>query len=174
MSETRNDPALREIAAIFRCHPTMAVAIADRIRQKLGRAVSNADIARVMKTIPQTRLSVDAVVARLEKQSQRKARPTPADSAQATAAAPARKPTLQEQLDKLLADNWRRAKAEKLTPPAMSVSEFVKAVRHYTGSQDAPLRRILKAALILNNKDVMLTPNVVADQVNELASGPEE
>lgn len=174
MSETRNDPALREIAAVFRCHSTMAVAIADRIRQKLGRAVSNADIARVMKTIPPTRLSVDAVVARLEKQSQRKPRPTQADSAPPTAAVQARQPTLQEQLEKLLADNWRRAKAEKLTPPAMSVSEFVKAVRHYTGAKDAPLRRILKAAIILDDKDVVLTPNVVADQVNELASSPEE
>ncbi len=181
--EIKTDPVLRDIAAVFRCHPSMAVAIADRIRERLGRAVSNADIVRVMKTIPPTRLSVDTVIAKLEKQPQRKGRaktapdePPPARAGRAKKdKVPAEKTTLQEQLAALLAANWKRAASEKLTAPNMSVSDFVKAVRNYTGHKDAPLRRILNAAAALDREQVLLTAHVVADRVNELAlHGDEE
>jgi hypothetical protein len=174
MNDVPMDQALAEIAAVFRCHPTMASVIADRIRERFGQPVTNADIVRVMKTIPQTRLSVETVVAKLEKQSQHKRRVKVADESgeprtRKAAAASREKGTLKEQLEELLASNWKRAQANKLASPAMSVEEFVKAVRSFTGHKDAPLRRILNAAVALDHEDVVLSANVVADRVNELA-----
>jgi hypothetical protein len=174
MNDVPMDQALVEIAAVFRCHPTMAGVIADRIRERFGQPVSNADIVHVMKTIPQTRLSVETVVAKLEKQSHHKRRvkavEEPGEPRTRKAAASSReKGTLAEQLEELLTSNWKRAKENKLAPPAMRVDEFVKAVRSFTGHKDAPLRRILKAAAALDQEDVVLSANVVADRVNELA-----
>ncbi len=185
MIENTPDPALREIATVFRCHPDMALAIAERIRQKLGQPVSNADIARVMKSIPPTRLSVEAVVAKLGKRPQRKppvpstpaAKPTRAKRASGSslpADSPREKASLQEQLAGLLTTNWARARAEKLTVPNMSAEKFIKAVRTYTGHKDAPLRRILNAALALDRRDILLTPNVVADKVNDMVMNGDE
>jgi len=186
MTESNNDQTLQDIATVFFCHPSMAVAITDRIREKVGRPVSNEDILRVMKTITPSRLSVDTVVAKLEKLPQRKPRaqaakpargkqagnvsdtPGPATQQDESPAAKRARASLQEQLETVLADNWTRATTEKLATPQMSVGELVKAVRQYTGYKDAPLRRILRAAISLDREDVMLTPNIVADRVNQM------
>ncbi len=164
------DPALQEIATTFRCHPTMAVAIADRIRERLGQPVSNAEIARVMKSIPMARLSIDAVIVKLEQRPSRKTRASAISTGPEDTRPPAApKETLQERLTLLLAENWKRAAANHLPVTEMSTREFLKAVRSYTGHKDAPLRRILKAALALDHEDVVLNPHVVADRVNALA-----
>lgn len=167
------DQALLEIAQVFRCHPTMAGAIADRIRQKLGRPVSNAEIVRVMKRIAPSRLSVDAVVAKLQKQPQRKP-PAGKKPGEPADAAVHERASLEEQLALLLADNWRRAAAENLPTPTLDVDAFVKAVRQYTGHKDSPMRRILRAAAALDREDVVLHPHVVADRVNEMATAGDE
>jgi hypothetical protein len=188
MTENVPDHALQEIATTFRCHSSMAESIANRIRERLGQPVSNAEIARVMKSIPPTRLSIDTVIAKLEKQLQRKPRvPKPpraekppkaprraAKPSAASSPAPRERVSLQDQLAAVLRDNWKRAKAEKLQAPSLDVEEFIKAVRGYTGYKDAPVRRILSAARMLDRKEVLLTPNVVADKVNELATHGDE
>jgi len=76
--------------------------------------------------------------------------------------------TLLEKLLAVLEKNWDRAEAEGLGPDRMSAQAFIDAVYGYTDRREASRKRILQAAKQLDQKDVLLTPALVADVVHEL------
>jgi hypothetical protein len=176
----------KEIAALLRSTEQMADRFVQRVRTRVGEPVLDEEILAAMKKISAKSLSMEKVVAKVQRQlkstrrrTQRatvinqpnRASPNPSDPSAisptprpATASVP-RPQTSKDQLETLLEKNWNRASKEGLRPDRMPAEAFVKAIFQHTDRRVATQRRILQAARQLNADDVVLTPALVADAV---------
>ena len=59
---------IREIAALLRSTEPMAARFAQRVQERVGQPVSNAEILDAMRQMSAKRLSMDKVVAKVRKQ----------------------------------------------------------------------------------------------------------
>jgi hypothetical protein len=183
-------------AKAFRCTPTMAESIVKRVRERVGRDVPMSEMLNAIKKIPPTRLTTDTLVIRLQKNSGIKntsrksddddyddfeiegAVETPAlrtvnsssNSRPRTAsrtAAPKRPTGVNAQIDQVLQKNWTQARALGLNPPNISVDQFVRQTQSTVGEPKPTVARVLTAVQILGKKDVLITPNLAADEIIE-------
>jgi len=72
-----------------------------------------------------------------------------------------------KQIESILAANWGRARKHRLKPPVMTPDLFVKRAQSIAGTPKPTLVRILKSIQKLDRRDVLITPNLVADDINE-------
>jgi hypothetical protein len=180
-------------AKAFRCTPSMAESIVKRIRERVGRDVPMSEMLNAIKKIPPTRLSTDSLVLRLQKNSgtakpTRKANDDDVDNEfepeelEEGEEAPARKapaasrtrstankrPTgLSAQVDEVLQKNWTQARALGMNPPNISVDQFVRQTQSKVGEPKPGVARVLSAVQKLSKKDVLITPNLAADEIIE-------
>ena len=181
-------------AKAFRCTPTMAESIVKRVRERVGREVPMSEMLNAIKKIPPTRLTTDTLVIRLQKNSGLKstarksdddeyddfeaegATETPAlrtansNSRTRTASrtsAPKRPTGVNAQIDQLLQKNWTQARALGLNPPNLSVDQFVRQTQATVGEPKPTVARVLTAVQALSRKDVLITPNLAADEIIE-------
>ncbi len=178
-------------AKAFRCTPSMAEAIVKRIRERVGRDVPMSEMLNAIKKIPPTRLSTDTLVLRLQKNSgtEKPARRVDDDDlddfepeeAEEGEAAPARKtpaartrptsskrPTgISAQIDDVLQKNWTQARALGMNPPNLSADQFVRQTQSKVGEPKPGVARVLTAVQKLSKKDVLITPNLAADEIIE-------
>ena len=180
-------------AKAFRCSPSMAESIVKRIRERVGREVPMSEMLNAIKKIPPTRLSTDSLVLRLQKNAGT-AKPTrkisddevddgfepeeleedeEAPARKAPAAARTRttankRPTgLSAQVDEVLQKNWTQARALGMNPPNISVDQFVRQTQSKVGEPKPGVARVLSAVQKLSKKDVLITPNLAADEIIE-------
>ena len=180
-------------ARAFRCSPTMAEAIVKRVRERVGRDVPMSEMLNAIKKIPPTRLSTDSLVIRLQKNSglkntTRKSNDDDFDDFEAegtgaegptfhtvnsvsqtrtTRAAPKRPTGVNAQIDQVLQKNWTQARSLGLNPPNISVDQFVRQTQSTVGEPKPTVARVLAAVQALSKKDVLITPNLVADEIIE-------
>jgi hypothetical protein len=181
-------------ARAFRCTPTMAESIVKRVRERVGRDVPMSEMLNAIKKIPPTRLTTDTLVIRLQKNSGVKnparkssddyddfevegaAAETPAlrtvnsnshARAASRTAAPRRPSGVNAQIDQLLQKNWTQARALGLNPPNLSVDQFVRQTQSTVGEPKPTVARVLTAVQALSRKDVLITPNLAADEIIE-------
>jgi hypothetical protein len=182
-------------AKAFRCTPSMAESIVKRVRERVGREVPMSEMLNAIKKIPPTRLTTDTLVIRLQKNSGLKsatrkadddeyddfevegaAAETPAlrtvnsNSRTRTASrtsAPKRSSGVNAQIDQVLQKNWTQARALGMNPPNISVDQFVRQTQATVGEPKPTVARVLTAVQALSKKDVLITPNLVADEIIE-------
>ncbi len=180
-------------AKAFRCTPTMAESIVKRVRERVGRDVPMSEMLNAIKKIPPTRLTTDTLVIRLQKNSGIKnparksdddeyddfevegATPEPPtlrtvnsnSNSRARTAAPKRPTGVNAQIDQLLQKNWTQARALGLNPPNISVDQFVRQTQSTVGEPKPTVARVLAAVQALSKKDVLITPNLAADEIIE-------
>lgn len=178
-------------AKAFRCSPTMAEAIVKRVRERVGRDVPMSEMLNAIKKIPPTRLSTDTLVIRLQKNSGLKSAPRKSDdeeyddfevegaavvtpglrtvnsTARTRTAAPRRPTGVNAQIDQVLQKNWTQARAVGLNPPNISVDQFVRQTQSTVGEPKPTVARVLTAVQALSKKDVLITPNLAADEIIE-------
>ncbi len=180
-------------AKAFRCTPSMAESIVKRIRERVGREVPMSEMLNAIKKIPPTRLSTDTLVIRLQKNSgtakpARKVNDDDVDddfepeeaeegeeapvrkapSAARTRTSAAKRPTgLSAQVDDMLQKNWTQARALGMNPPNISVDQFVRQTQSKVGEPKPGVARVLSAVQKLSKKDVLITPNLAADEIIE-------
>ncbi len=182
-------------AKAFRCTPTMAESIVKRVRERAGRDVPMSEMLNAIKKIPPTRLTTDTLVIRLQKNTGWKnparksnddeyddfevegaAAETPAlrtvtsnshARAAVRTAAPKRPTGVNAQIDQLLQKNWTQARALGLNPPNLSVDQFVRQTQSTVGEPKPAVARVLAAVQALSKKDVLITPNLAADEIIE-------
>jgi hypothetical protein len=182
-------------AKAFRCTPTMAESIVKRVRERVGREVPMSEMLNAIKKIPPTRLTTDTLVSRLQKNSglrntSRKSDDDEFDDFEvegATAetptlrtvnshsrvhpatrsAAPKQPGGVNAQIDQVLQKNWTQARALGLNPPNISVNQFVRQTQSTVGEPKPTVARVLAAVQNLSRKDVLITPNLVADEIIE-------
>ncbi|HTP11347.1 MAG TPA: hypothetical protein VMP08_24010 [Anaerolineae bacterium] len=182
-------------AKAFRCTPTMAESIVKRVRERVGRDVPMSEMLNAIKKIPPTRLTTDTLVIRLQKNSGMKSASRKAgddeyddfevDSAAAEAptlrtvnsnsrtrtashtSAPKHPTGVNAQIDQVLQKNWTQARALGLNPPNMTVDQFVRQTQSTVGEPKPAVARILSAVQALSKKDVLITPNLAADEIIE-------
>jgi hypothetical protein len=181
-------------AKAFRCTPTMAESIVKRVRERVGRDVPMSEMLNAIKKIPPTRLTTDTLVIRLQKNSGVKNTPRKADDddyddfevegAAETPAlrtvnsnthtrratrtvAPKRPAGVNAQIDQVLQKNWTQARALGLNPPNISVDQFVRQTQSTVGEPKPTVARVLSAVQTLSKKDVLITPNLAADEIIE-------
>ena len=180
-------------AKAFRCSPSMAESIVKRIRERVGREVPMSEMLNAIKKIPPTRLSTDSLVLRLQKNSGT-AKPTrkinddeiddefepeeleegeeaparKAPAASRTRATANKRPTgLSAQVDEVLQKNWTQARGLGMNPPNISVDQFVRQTQSKVGEPKPGVARVLSAVQKLSKKDVLITPNLAADEIIE-------
>ena len=179
-------------AKAFRCSPSIAESIVKRIRERVGREVPMSEMLNAIKKIPPTRLSTDSLVLRLQKNSGT-AKPTrkindddvdddfEPEELEESEEAPARKaptartrttankrPTgLSAQVDEVLQKNWTQARGLGMNPPNISVDQFVRQTQSKVGEPKPGVARVLSAVQKLSKKDVLITPNLAADEIIE-------
>jgi hypothetical protein len=77
MQDNQDNPAsesktrkrnIKEIAALLRSTETMAARFAQRVQERVGQPVSNAEILDAMQQMSAKRLSMDKVVAKVRQQ----------------------------------------------------------------------------------------------------------
>ena len=180
------DTEFQQFARAFGCTDTMAEAIVTRIRQRVGRDVPMYEILGAIKKIAPTRLTTDTIVARLKKVGPVKAprgavAPDNDDvsaedevqpkTVRVTRVRTARRngtpSTTQGQISALLATNWDRAKAAGLKPPDLPTDRFIRATQAAVGEPKPSVARILSAVQKLGKRDMLITPNLVADEIIE-------
>ena len=182
-------------AKAFRCTPTMAESIVKRVRERVGREVPMSEMLNAIKKIPPTRLTTDTLVNRLQKNSglrntvrkpdedeyddfevEGAAAETPALRTvnsnsrvrpAARSAAPRRPSGVNAQIDQVLQKNWTQARALGLNPPNIPVSQFVRQTQSTVGEPKPTVARVQVAVQTLSKKDVLITPNLVADEIIE-------
>ena len=182
-------------AKAFRCTPTMAESIVKRVRERVGRDVPMSEMLNAIKKIPPTRLTTDTLVIRLQKNSGLKnparksndddyddfevdgaVAETPAlRTANANSrahtptrtAAPKRPTGVSAQIDQVLQKNWTQARALGLNPPSMTAEQFVRQTQSTVGEPKPTVARVLTAVQALSKKDVLITPNLAADEIIE-------
>ncbi len=81
--------------------------------------------------------------------------------------APKRPTGVNAQIDQLLQKNWTQARALGLNPPNVSVDQFVRQTQSTVGEPKPTVARVLTAVQALSKKDVLITPNLVADEIIE-------
>ena len=182
-------------AKAFRCTPTMAESIVKRVRERVGREVPMSEMLNAIKKIPPTRLTTDTLVNRLQKNSGLKNTPRKSDEDEydnfevegaetatptlrtansnsrahpaARSAAPKRPAGVNAQIDQVLQKNWTQARALGLNPPNISVTQFVRQTQSTVGEPKPTVARVLAAVQTLSKKDVLITPNLAADEIIE-------
>lgn len=173
---------LKEFAEVFRCAPDMAPTYVNRIHERMGYEVPLDLILAAMKKIAPKRLSMDTIVERLHKMG----RVTPrasrakivAPDGQADPISQTRpsrsngnsasgKPSAMTQISRILATNWERGRKQGLKAPVMTAEKFVKSTQSIAGTPKPTVARVLQAVVKLDRNDVLLTPNLVADDINE-------
>jgi hypothetical protein len=180
-------------AKAFRCTPTMAESIVKRVRERVGRDVPMSEMLNAIKKIPPTRLTTDTLVIRLQKNSGMKSAARKADdeyddfevegAAEAPAlrtvnsnshtrtasrtSAPKRPTGVNAQIDQVLQKNWTQARALGMNPPNVSVDQFVRQTQATVGEPKPTVARVLTAVQALSKKDVLITPNLAADEIIE-------
>ncbi len=170
-------------AKAYRCTIPMAESIVKRIRERVGRDVPMSEILAAIKKIPPTRLTTDTLVARLQKNSGARAnRGSRADDDEdfdlepeiaadaphpMRASAPRRPGGVQGHIADILEKNWTQARALGLNPPSISVAQFVRQTQATVGEPKPTVARVLTAVQALSKKDVLITPNLVADEIIE-------
>jgi hypothetical protein len=187
---TTND--FEQFAKAFRCNISMAESIVARIRQRVGRDVPIAEILGVIKKIAPTRLTTDSIVLRLQKAGvTRPARSAnqdddddlvqepdddeaetgddkPATPKVRKAPTTTRRPAgAQGQINEILERNWTKAKESGLKPPEMTTDRFVRTAQSAVGEPKPTVARVLQAVQKLSKRDVLITPNLVADDIIE-------
>ncbi len=176
-----------QFAKAFRCTPSMAESIVKRVRERVGRDVPMNEILNAIRKIPPTRLTTDTLVARLQKMNglQRPARNnrsgdddlddiahegagdlTPT-ARKVRTSTPKRSTGVQGQINELLQKNWTQARATGLNPPNISASQFVRITQSNVGEPKPSVARVLAAVQALSRKDVLITPNLAADEIIE-------
>jgi hypothetical protein len=169
-----------QFAKAFRCSIPMAESIVVRIRQRVGREVPMGEILGAIKKIAPTRLTTDSIVLRLQKagapRSNRSSRSDEEDFEQEsdeTPVAPSRRSTPkraispQGQITELLERNWSRAQEAGLRPPDMTTDKFVRTTQAAVGEPKPSVARVLAAVQKLSKRDVLITPNLAADEIIE-------
>lgn len=174
-------------AKAFRCTPTMAESIVKRIRERAGREVPMSEMLSAIKKIPPTRLTTDTLVIRLQKNSGMVKPPRkseeiedielddePEEAAPEVArvrtprpAASKRPSGANAQIDEILQKNWTQARAAGLNPPSLTADRFVRQTQSTVGEPKPSVARVLTAVQKLSKKDVMITPNLTADEIIE-------
>jgi hypothetical protein len=186
---TTND--FEQFAKAFRCNISMAESIVARIRQRVGRDVPIAEILAAIKKIAPTRLTTDSIVLRLQKAGvTRPARSVNQDddddlvqepevgdegydepeAVKVRKAPPSttRRPAgAQGQIGEILDRNWAKAKESGLKPPEMTTDRFVRTAQSAVGEPKPTVARVLQAVQKLSKRDVLITPNLVADDIIE-------
>lgn len=175
---------LHEFATLFRCSPDMSPVYLARIHERMGHEVPMDDIFAAMKKIAPKRLSMDTIVAQLRKMERApsRRRTAQADDAEGNRQAPAsqvavstrvRPPadpgrlTAMGRIETILAANWERGRQQGLKPEVMPAVRFVKSAQSIAGMPRPSVARVVQAILKLDKRDVLLTPNLVADEINE-------
>jgi hypothetical protein len=182
-----------QFAKAFRCSVPMAESIVTRIRQRLGRDVPMSEILATIRKIAPTRLTTDEIVKRMQKNNAaRNVRPVRGDEedfepepeeieaaegeeAAATGAAkprrtssgPRRPTSTLGQMTELLDRNWLKARDQGLRPPDIPTDKFVRAVQATVGEPRPSAARVLQAVQKLSKQDVLITPNLTADEIIE-------
>lgn len=188
---TTND--FEQFAKAFRCSIPMAESIVARIRQRVGRDVPIGEILGAIKKIAPTRLTTDSIVLRLQKAGvTRPARSAnqdddddlvqepdddeaeagddgkPAAPKVRKAPTTTRRPVgAQGQISEMLEHNWTKAKESGLKPPEMTTDRFVRTAQSAVGEPKPNVARVLQAVQKLSKQDVLITPNLVADDIIE-------
>ena len=179
-----NQTDLHEFATIFRCSPDMSPVYLARIHERMGHEVPMDDIFAAMKKIAPKRLSMETIVAQLRKMERGPARrrTVKADDAEGGSRAPAGKVagskrarppadpgklTAMGRIEMILAANWERGRQHGLKPEVMSAERFVKSAQSIAGTPKPSVARVVQAILKLDKREVLLTPNLVADEINE-------
>ena len=62
---------------------------------------------------------------------------------------------------------WTQARALGLNPPNISVDQFVRQTQSTVGEPKPTVARVLTAVQTLSKKDVLITPNLAADEIIE-------
>ena len=171
---------IEQFAAAFGCSQAMAEATVARIRQRLGREVPMPEILAAIKKIAPTRLTTDTLVARLQKTAA--AKPAAAHTTEANQAGPIEKSSTtsrnsqrssstsnnaQGQIGAILARNWTKAISAGLKPPSLSTAQFIRSAQSAVGEPKPSVARVLEAVRKLDKRDVVITPNLVADEIIE-------
>ncbi|MFN8596204.1 MAG: hypothetical protein U0559_08475 [Anaerolineae bacterium] len=73
----------------------------------------------------------------------------------------------QGQILEILERNWAKAKDSGLKPPELTVDRFVRTAQANVGEPKPTVARILTAVQKLSKQDVLITPNLVADEIIE-------
>jgi len=169
-------------ARAYRCTVPMAESIVKRIRERVGRDVPMSEILAAIKKIPPTRLTTDTLVLRLQKNSGKAAgrssraadeedfdlEPEVAATPRSSRAATPKRPSgVQGQIATLLEKNWTQARASGLHPPDLSVDQFVRQTQSNVGEPKPTVARVLNAVQKLSKQDVLITPNLTADEIIE-------
>ena len=171
-------------AKAYRCTIPMAESIVKRIRERVGRDVPMSEILAAIKKIPPTRLTTDTLVARLQKNSgkvsSRNSRSSAAeddfdiepelaaDTPRSTRVAASKRPSgTQGSIADVLEKNWTQARAAGLNPPNLSIDQFVRQTQSKVGEPKPTVARVLAAVQVLSKQDVMITPNLAADEIIE-------
>ena len=169
-----NENEYEQFAAAFRCPPAMAEPTVTRIRQRIGTDVPMSDILAAIKKIAPSRLSTDTLVVRLQKDAlARSAKPVRSkasadpDRSSKPKAKAAGGVSVKSQIGAILKSNWDKAAAQNLTTPDLSIDKFVRAAQSATGEPKPTVARVLEAVESLAKLDVVITPNLVADEIIE-------
>lgn len=183
-----NDQQLQEFAAIFRCSLDMAPVYIGRIHERMGTEVPMDNIFAAMKKIAPKKLSMDTIIAQLKKMErnpsrrravkpddvERGAEDNPGEvvrskprASRPKASAEPRKMTALDRVETILVANWERGRKHGLKPPALSAEQFVKSAQSIAGAPKPSVARVMQAILKLDKRNVLLTPNLVADEINE-------
>jgi hypothetical protein len=99
--------------------------------------------------------------------SSAKSRPRNAPRTASRTAAPKRPTGVNAQIDQVLQKNWTQARALGLNPPNISVDQFVRQTQSTVGEPKPTVARVLTAVQVLGKKDVLITPNLAADEIIE-------
>ncbi len=167
---------LAQFATAFGCPSAMAEPTVNRIRQRIGTEVPMPEILAAIKKIAPSRLTTDTLVARLQKDALiQSAKPVRSDSAKDSDPADrTSKPrskaggvSVKSQIGDLLAHNWSKAKADGVIPPDLSIEKFVRSAQSAAGEPKPTVARVLEAVKQLAKRDVLITPNLVADEIVE-------
>ena len=180
-----------QFAKAFRCSMPMAESIVLRIRQRVGRDVPMGEILGAIKKIAPTRLTTDSIVLRLQKVGvTRPVRSASQDddddliqepevgdegydtpeAVKVRKAPPSttRRPAgAQGQIGEILDKNWSKAKDSGLKPPEMTTDRFVRTAQSAVGEPKPTVARVLQAVQKLAKQDVLITANLVADEIIE-------
>lgn len=71
------------------------------------------------------------------------------------------------QIGEILDKNWAKAKDSGLKPPEMTTDRFVRTAQSAVGEPKPTVARVLQAVQKLSKQDVLITPNLVADEIIE-------
>jgi len=187
-----NTNEFEQFAKAFRCSMPMAESIVLRIRQRVGRDVPMGEILGAIKKIAPTRLTTDSIVLRLQKAGA--TRPVraasqddeddfvqePDDDEEETGDDEPKAPKVRKaptttrrpagaagQIGEILDKNWTKAKDSGLKPPEMTTDRFVRTAQSAVGEPKPTVARVLQAVQKLSKQDVLITPNLVADEIIE-------